>query len=96
MTIIEAIAAALIKWLAGWLEGRSARKAEAAAASNRAGAIVDSQAIRDETTRKVDESHAQTDASLDRIDRVPAGSDQLRAQYEETQRAIDRANGDVR
>ena len=91
MTIIEAIAAAMIKWLVGWMDGREAKKQNQAAQANSDQAAKESAQIRDTTAAQVDASHAQTNDDLNRLH----AADSLRDQSEAVQRAIDAANRGV-
>jgi len=94
MTILEAIAAALIRWLAGWLDGRSAKKAAAAQEAARDKSLHEADTIRDTATKQEDAAHVETQSALDRLadDRDQPAS----VQSVDVNKAIDATNGDVR
>jgi hypothetical protein len=97
-TIVQALLGWLFGALTGWMAKRKAAKAEAAAATNRAGAVQDSQAQHARTEQAVEESHVATDASRERLQHIAAGGDPravLRDQSVEAGAAIERANGDL-
>lgn len=97
-TVLEALAAALVQWLGGWLGKRQAAKAALARRANRDAAVRDSQAQRDTTDQAVEASHVETEKSADqlRADVAAGGADQLRHEASDVQRAIDAANGHMR
>ena len=95
MTILEALAAALIKWLASWLEGRQATKAAAASIQAQAAATRGAEAAQ----TKVEQVRQANEAQVDTVRSVGPDNDgldgSLRKQSAEIQSAANKADGEL-
>lgn len=90
--LLQAIFGVLLKALQGWWQRHKAERDNATTTANRDAALADAQRQRDHAAVAVEESHAQTDAAVDRV----RADDSLRDQSDDVQRAIDAANRGVR
>lgn len=92
MTVLEAIAAALIKWLAGWIEGRKAQRAVVVQQQAQASATRGAEAAQVE----VEQARRANEADVDRVRSDADRPDGLQQQSIDVNDAIDKANGVVR
>ena len=90
--LLQALFGWLFKLAGNWLATHRQAKDNATTTANRDAALADAQRQRDHAAVAVEESHAQTDAAVDRV----RADNSLRDQSDDVQRAIDAANRDVR
>jgi hypothetical protein len=95
VSILELIAGALLKWLAGWVGARQAAKQAEHAHEEQTEAVTDAAAARDRSDADIEASRERSAGVVSGIRAADGAGDAGRVQYDAVEAAIERADGGV-